>query len=79
MKYKNRVSEAKVQARLKTSIRIIAKNGKKSYKNIYKSDKVKSSRTFVGKFKNEQFVNNSLSLVLKQMFDDKKLWFFLSQ
>jgi len=79
MNYRHHVSEARVHARLKTAIRIIAKNGKKKYKNIYKSNMEKSSRILVGKFKNEQFVNNGLSLALQKMFEDKKLWFFLSQ
>lgn len=79
MKYQHHVSEAKVHVRLKTAIRVVAKNGKKKYKNIYKSNMEKSSRILLGKFKNEQFVNNGLSLTLQKMFEDKKLWFFLSQ
>lgn len=76
---RKRVTDIKVKTRIKTTIQMTAQNGSKQYKNIYKSKMDKSSKALGAKFKNEQFVNNGLSLALQQMFEDKKLWFFLSE
>ena len=73
------MTAAKVNAKLNTAIRVTAGNSGKIYKNIYKTSSEKSSRTLVGKFKNEEFANTGLSIVLQKIFEDKKLLIFLAE
>ena len=79
IKYVNFIVEGKAHTRLKTTIKVFARNGKKKYKNTYRFTLGKSRSTLFGKIEYEQFVNKGLSLALKRIFEDKKLWFFLSQ
>ncbi len=79
LSYKHHISEAAVHGRIKTAIRVTARNGEKQFKNIYKSSMEKAGRMIVGKFKNELFVNNGLSLALQKIFEDKKLLIFLAE
>lgn len=79
IKYQSFVVEGKAHTRLKTTIKVFARNGRKKYKNTYRFTMGKSGTTLIGTFKNEQFVNKGLSLALKRIFEDKKLWFFLSK
>ncbi len=79
MKSQHQVSAGKVHAKVDTAIRVTAKNGEKQFKKIYKSSMKKSTRMLVGKFKNENFVNNGLSLALQKIFEDKKLLVFLAE
>jgi len=79
MHYRHQVSAAKVHAKIKTAIRVTAVNGGKQFKNMYKSSMEKSDRMLVGKFKNELFANNGLSLALQKIFADKRLLIFLAE
>lgn len=63
---------------METILRVQARNGKQSFKNMYRARMTKSHRMFTGKFKNERLVNNSLSMAIQQMFDDPKLLALLS-
>lgn len=77
--YQHHVTEAAVHGRIKTAIRVTAGNGGKRFKNIYRTSMEKSGRMIVGKFKNEVFVNNGLSLALQKIFEDKRLLIFLAE
>ena len=79
MNYQHQITAAKVHAKIKTAIRVTARNGGKQFKKIYKSAMEKSGRMIVGKFKNEVFVNNGLSLALQKIFEDKRLLIFLAE
>lgn len=79
IKYQNYVVEGKAHTRLKTTIKVFARNGKKKYINTYRFTLGKSRSPLFGKIEYEQFVNKGLSLALKRIFEDKKLWFFLSE
>ncbi|MGV7221779.1 MAG: YajG family lipoprotein [Nitrospinales bacterium] len=79
MGYQHKMTAAKVNAKLITAIRVTAGNSGKIYKNIYKTSSEKSSRMLVGKFKNEEFANTGLSIVLQKIFEDKKLLIFLAE
>ena len=79
MKDQHQVTAGKVHAKVDTAIRVTARNGGKQFKKIYKSSMKKSTRMLVGKFKNEKFVNNGLSLALQKIFEDKRLFVFLTE
>ena len=79
MGYQHKMTAAKVNTKLSTAIKVTAGKPGKMYKNIYQSSSEKSSRTLVGKFKNEEFANTGLSIVLQKIFEDKKLLIFLAE
>jgi len=79
MGYQHQVTAGKVHVKLNTAIKVTAGNKGKFYKNIYKTTSAKSSRMLVGKFKNEEFANTGLSIVLQKIFEDKKLLVFLAE
>jgi len=66
-----------VHALMETILRVQARHGDLSFKNIYSTRMTKSHRMLTGKFKNERLVNNSLSMAIQKMFDDPELLQFL--
>ena len=66
-----------IHAVMETLLRVHARRGGRSFKNVYSTRMTKSNRMLTGKFKNERLINNSLSMAIQKMFDDPALLQFL--
>ncbi|MFQ5481286.1 MAG: YajG family lipoprotein [Nitrospinaceae bacterium] len=64
--------------RLRIALRVNAQTAAGTYRKIYRTQLDKSSKVLTGGFKNEQFINNGLSLTLQKIFEDASLIAFLS-
>ena len=64
--------------RLRTALDVIAQSPRQTFKRRYETQMDKSQNLLTGEFKNQQFINNGLSLTLQKMFEDPELLDFLS-
>jgi len=61
--------------RAKTSLKVIAKNSNKEFKNFYNAGKEERDIFFFPSAgKNEQVINSALSEALQRLFDDQNLF-----
>lgn len=67
-----------IHAVMETTLRVRARRGAQSFKNIYSTRMTRSNRILTGKFKNERLINNGLSIAIQKMFDDPELLQFLA-
>ncbi len=78
LKFKDEYTEkissiTKIYEKLSVALRANCVNGKKKYLNIYSAVKKETHGVVSANFPNEKLVNSTLSLVLQEMFEDKKL------
>ncbi len=73
---KLKIPEKKV--RLKAALGVVARKGEEKYKKLYQTQLDKSQNLLTGEFKNEQFINNGISMTLQKIFEDQALLLFLS-
>ncbi len=72
--YTEKISSiTKIHEKLSVALRANCFNGKKRYLNIYSSVKKETHNVVSANFPNEKLVNSTLSLVMRKMFEDKKL------
>lgn len=68
----------KKKVRLRTALGVLANKPDKKYKKLYQTYQDKSQNLLTGEFKNQQFINNGISLTLQKMFEDPAFRLFLS-
>ncbi len=68
----------KKKVRLRTALGVKGEKPGKKFKKLYQTYQDKSQNLLTGEFKNEQFINNAISLTLQKMFEDRTLHLFLS-
>lgn len=73
---KIKIPEKKV--RLKAALGVIAQKGDQKFKKLYQTQLDKSQNLVTGEVKNEQFINNGLSVTLQKIFEDPAFLIFLS-
>lgn len=73
---KIKIPEKKV--RLHAALGVVAQKGERKFKKLYKTHLDKSQNLLTGEVKNEQFINDGLSMTLQKIFEDRALLLFLS-
>ncbi len=68
----------KKKVRLRVALGVRGEKPGKKFKKLYQTYQDKSQNLLTGEFKNEQFINNTISLTLQKMFEDPALHVFLS-
>lgn len=68
----------KKNVRLRVALGVRGEKPGKKFKKLYQTYQDKSQNLLTGEFKNEQFINNAISLTLQKMFEDPILRVFLS-
>lgn len=64
--------------RLRIAFGVTAQSPDQTFKRLYQTHLDKSQNLLTGEFKNEQFINNGISLTLQKIFEDQALLRFLS-
>lgn len=73
-----KINIPKKNVRLRTALGVLGEKPGKKFKKLYQTYQDKSQNLLTGEFKNEQFINNAISLTLQKMFEDPTFRLFLS-